>query len=544
MRRIFELLKIADVKSITIFSLVLLAVISSFFAIVPTNILGEISQRIIFLLSEGRGIDQIKTILIVYFIILVCGTIIRNVFCYLSSKFSNSIVFKIRNKSYSKLLKINNQRLNSMDMGLVTNMVFNNIERLELIFSTSLFTMLSDILDLLIMSIFIIKIDPIILVILLSVTPFTYYIAKKSGQEQKKLAIKKIASETNIINNLNDSYNNIDYIRVYYGEKREVDRFEDVTNDYRAISNMSDKKLSSFYVIEKTCRILGTVIALSYLTSNIINGKADTGSFLVIAMYSEKFFAPITNMIRYFQYLQKGFASIDNILEFLREENFKKYGFIEYKDIAPYLIFGEDLEVSVNGNKVATCNKFYIKDKTINLIEGDNGSGKSSLLKGLLGIYSIEKGRFYADNKFRNSEKLFSYSQQNAKLFNLSVIENCLYPLDLESADPNTIENVKELLCNLNFDDEQFYKIAGENGSELSGGEQKKITFIRSLINPAPLIILDEITSNIDINSIKVMEECIVDESKKRAVILITHQISDLIDSNTNNRVKIERSGI
>lgn len=192
MRRIFELLKIADVKSITIFSLVLLAVISSFFAIVPTNILGEISQRIIFLLSEGRGIDQIKTILIVYFIILVCGTIIRNVFCYLSSKFSNSIVFKIRNKSYSKLLKINNQRLNSMDMGLVTNMVFNNIERLELIFSTSLFTMLSDILDLLIMSIFIIKIDPIILVILLSVTPFTYYIAKKSGQEQKKLAIKKI----------------------------------------------------------------------------------------------------------------------------------------------------------------------------------------------------------------------------------------------------------------------------------------------------------------------------------------------------------------
>ncbi|WIV11350.1 ABC transporter ATP-binding protein [Proteiniborus sp. MB09-C3] len=541
MKRIIELLKISNVKLWTLFGILLLAITSSFFSILPTNILGETSKIIIDLLAGNGSVNTIKTILIIYVITLILGTIIRNVFCYLSSKFSNMIVFKIRNRTYSKLLKVNVNRLNEMDMGLVTNMVFNNTERLELIFSTSLFTMLSDILDLIIMSIFIIKIDPIILLILISVIPFTYFMAKRSGHEQKILAINRIDAGTKIINNLNDSYNNIDYIRVYNGEEREVKKFGQVNNEYRNISNMSDKKLSTFYVLEKTCRVIGTAIALSYVTFNIINGKVDTGSFLVIVIYSEKFFAPITNMIRYFQYLQQGFASIDNILAFLKEEDFIKYEFLKYKDTAPYLMSGEDLEISVNGNKVATCKNFNIKDKTINLVEGDNGSGKSSILKGLLGIYNIEKGLIYADKKLQYIEKIFAYSKQNAILFNLTVIENCLYPLDLESADSKTIETVKGFLSKLNFKDEQMYKIAGEGGCELSGGEQKKITFIRSMITPTPILILDEITSNIDAKSIQVMEKCIVEESKKRAIIYTTHQISNLISSHTKNIVKVER---
>ena len=66
--------------------------------------------------------------------------------------------------------------------------------------------------------------------------------------------------------------------------------------------------------------------------------------------------------------------------------------------------------------------------------------------------------------------------------------------------------------------------IVGESGSNLSGGEKKRIAFARAVLRPSKILLLDEITSNIDLENESIMTKLIVQESKKRCVVLITHK--------------------
>ena len=184
-------------------------------------------------------------------------------------------------------------------------MSFEKCDRLELVFSTSLFTLMSDIFDLVIMSIFLLRISPLVLLIFLLVLPITYTLARKSGFRQRELAQARIEIEKETINKLNESYNNYDVIRIFGGQVKEISQFRSYTQRDKDIANQSDKRLSQFFVSEKTIRILGTVIALSYITTQILQGKVDVANFVIVAIYSEKFFAPVTNIFVIY-IIQKG----------------------------------------------------------------------------------------------------------------------------------------------------------------------------------------------------------------------------------------------
>lgn len=151
-------------------------------------------------------------------------------------------------------------------------------------------------------------------------------------------------------------------------------------------------------------------------------------------------------------------------------------------------------------------------------MNGASGKGKSTLFKLLLQQLEPQKGTILIDGdniKQYNTDNLFSYLRQQGYMFDTSIKENIL--LGKEESD-----NFKEIIEKLNID-------LTKNINDLSGGEKQKIAIARLLVNPNPIILLDESFSNIDIASSKMILNSL-SKLENTMVIMITHRKQELED--------------
>lgn len=166
-----------------------------------------------------------------------------------------------------------------------------------------------------------------------------------------------------------------------------------------------------------------------------------------------------------------------------------------------------------------------IEEGKITGITGPNGSGKSTLLNIIGGIDKEYSGNVLYDEHSinREVERNMTYVFQKPYLFRRKVYENIAYPLRLRSIDRQEEQiKVKEVIKALEIEE-----LTEKKAHILSGGESQKVALARALVFNPKLLLLDEPTSNIDPESIKIMEREIVRFNKETnsTVIIVTHNL-------------------
>ena len=183
---------------------------------------------------------------------------------------------------------------------------------------------------------------------------------------------------------------------------------------------------------------------------------------------------------------------------------------------------------------VLNIESLEIKSGKITGIVGENGAGKSTLLNLISGIDNAFTGEIYYNNEKLNKkiQKSITLVFQKPRLLNTTVYKNLKYPLKIRNTkkqDINTkINNVLDLL--------EIKELKNKNANKLSGGEMQKVALARALVFKPKILMLDEATSNIDIESKKSIERIIINYNKceNNTVILISHdkeQIKSLCDN-------------
>ena len=169
-------------------------------------------------------------------------------------------------------------------------------------------------------------------------------------------------------------------------------------------------------------------------------------------------------------------------------------------------------------------------------IVGPNGCGKSTVVSLLLRFYDPRDGRItiggvdIRDTTQADLRSRIGLVIQNTVLFNQSIMENIRYG-DLEASDKQVIEAAKSALVDQFVDTHttQGYRtMCGENGSNLSGGQRQRIAIARALIRNPDIIIMDEATSQIDLESERMIHASLRSCIQGRTAILITHRASTL----------------
>ena len=255
-------------------------------------------------------------------------------------------------------------------------------------------------------------------------------------------------------------------------------------------------------------------------------------NYLDIVLYSSIFYLIIglLNNITESIVLYKVYeTSIDRVLDCLdvKEEvqektNFSSINKINYKNIS-----------------YKTNNKYLLKDISLEIKKGDiiyltgeSGLGKSTMMKLLLKYYNIEKGNILIDNiniKDLNISFLrdnITYISQNETLFQGTIKDN----LELITKDQEKIKEIAKITqlneflsqknINLNY-------VIEESGSNISGGERKKIILARGLLHFKDVLILDEVFNEISISEEGQILKNIISKYKNKIIIVISHRNSN-----------------
>lgn len=196
----------------------------------------------------------------------------------------------------------------------------------------------------------------------------------------------------------------------------------------------------------------------------------------------------------------------------------------------------QNVELTLGNKKIFDNASLYVNKGEHIIIRGENGSGKSTLLKVIAKILDIDSGQITYGLPSIDG---IMYVSQNTNLFNRSIYENIIYPMD----DAN-LEEVYELInifglnSLITSENDLFQKKPGDFGNKFSGGEKQKILIIRTLINRPHIILFDEITSSLDSNSTKVFYEMLNTRLSSSTVLFVSHD--DVVDSAFDRVLEID----
>ena len=273
---------------------------------------------------------------------------------------------------------------------------------------------------------------------------------------------------------------------------------------------------------------INTVYLISYLLCAIkIKDAMDSSKEGIMELY---YLTPMVNRIKEImtQKLQKGVK--------IELNNYD----IELKNV----YFSYD-----NESSVLEGISFKANQGEVTAIVGESGSGKTSILRLISRLYDYNTGEILIDGKDIkgiSTKSLFekiSVVFQDVTLFNTSIMEN------IRIGKQDATEDEVKLAAKLANCDEFIEKllkgyetIIGENGLELSGGQRQRLSIARAFLKDAPILILDEISANLDVDNEKKIQESLNRLIKNKTVIIISHRMKSI--ENVNKIVVIDKGKV
>jgi ABC-type multidrug transport system fused ATPase/permease subunit len=395
-----------------------------------------------------------------------------------------------------------------------------------------------------------------IMIILFSLFCITYYyvlmkVKKKSAEREKEEKVLMTHVDDVLSNSLSviackkidDEKEYLENKHVIYDEKIEEQMW------------YSSKGIYLFSFIVTAILVVYVYIILRFYQAKKITSQ-DTIKLVIIILFFIRYLKTtinrtVHNVILYGK-LTESEENIKNILNNIVRDGTKKNititGDIEFRNVSfeynsqdPKVINALKATNATNptNSKVPNANKekqksldnvsFKIKTLDRVAIIGTNGSGKSTIIKLIMGYYNVSSGQILhngvnvLDINREYLRSKIAIINQKVVLFNRSIIDNICYGNNIPK------EKVKQILKNLHIvrvfknQPQGLETLAGLHGSALSGGQKQIIYLLRCYLSNKPIIIMDEPTAAVDSTHKKYIMRMIDEMAKKSTLIVVTH---------------------
>ncbi len=297
------------------------------------------------------------------------------------------------------------------------------------------------------------------------------------------------------------------------------------TSKYLSINKA--KELSSYNFILD----LGYFSVLLVSSFFAFYAEIDIFMFIIIAIVSKEFYRPFHNMDMYYMYYIMGIDSYKRLKNTFNEKPIydNKNGKVPKKSNIDF----RAVSFKYEDNSFALKDlNFEIREKEITALVGESGAGKSTITNLLLRFYDVEKGKITIDGidikeiPYDELLKRVGLVLQNTQLFNNTIEEN------IRVGNKNaTMEEIIEASKKARLHDfvmslpDGYNTKVGEDASFLSGGQRQRISIARTFLKDSSILILDEITSNIDVVNEELIQEAITELAKNKTVIIVAHRL-------------------
>lgn len=298
----------------------------------------------------------------------------------------------------------------------------------------------------------------------------------------------------------------------------------------KAASRFKAKQLSIFgFLLD-----IGYLILLIEGTIFVVKGNLDVLHFIIFAVISKEFYKPFASMEQHYMYYVSAIDSYERLSRIL------------YADAIPDKVNGivpkdndiafENIDFSYEKDEFKMEKlSFSIAEKTMTALVGESGSGKTTITNLLLRFYDVHKGKItlggtdIRDIPYDELLDRISIVMQNVQLFDNTIEENIRV-----GKKGATKEEIIEAAKKARIHDfimslpKAYETDIGENGGLLSGGQRQRISIARAFLKDAPILILDEMTSNVDPVNESLIQDAITELAKNRTVLVVAHHLKTI----------------
>lgn len=491
-----------------------------------------------------ENLETKKDYLIMLCLGIVLFTLFRTSLQYLTNilyeKTSQGMIYKIRNYLYENVQRQDMRFYDRNRTGDLMTRLSGDLDMVRHAVAWIIKNFLEALSLFVISVVYFFMLDPLMAICLLALTPAIFFIAlafrKKVGPMyvdlRERLSILNTAAQENISGNR--------VVKAFAREDYEIEKFGEKNKDFSDANKKAAMTwLTYFPYLETTCQALG-VVMLFVGGIFVINGRMSFGEF---AAFNGMIWT-IENPMRMFgsliNDLQRFMASANKIIEvyYARPIIIDRPDAVDHKERFKGEIEFKNVSFKYDNTTVLENISFKINPGETVAIMGETGSGKTSLVNLIPRFYDATSGEVLVDGinvrmlKLNQLRGNIGMATQDVLLFSDTIDGNIAF--GNSSMPENEVKQYAKLAAADEFISKMqdgYETIIGERGVGLSGGQKQRISLARALAIKPAILILDDTTSAVDLETEKYIQESLKSLDFPCTKIIIAQRISSTKDA-------------
>lgn len=452
-----------------------------------------------------------------------------------ASKFSIKVQAVYKNTVAEKLYRLEYRYFDKNGSASVLNKVNSDIAEIDTLLNQNIPELCTNIVAMVTYAVYVGQINTGLLLLMLVSYPFVFWFTNKVVKKIQSLR-KVFRQKSDIITEISqDCISGILVLRAFGDEDYFQNKLNTAADDLVANEEKRVRITNNVLIVRRMLQWLPNIMCAVYAYFMVLKGNISLGELVVFLMILQRFVDSFIGVPFNLVDARENMVCVRRVEEILiqREETSGKEK--EGTASEDAIVF-EDVSFSYTDEKeVLRDLSFQIRQNTSVAFVGDSGGGKSTIFHLLCGFYPVEKGSYrlfgreFKEWDVQAARDRMSLVSQNVFLFPTTIMENVRYG-NQEATDEQIIQacrdaRIHDFIMGL---PEGYDSIVGERGILLSGGERQRISIARAFLKDAPILLLDEPTSAIDVETEALIKGAIDKLSHNRTCITIAHRLSTI----------------
>lgn len=512
----------------------------AFVSLTTLTVLGLMRPKLIRVLIDDVIYDS-KINLLPWIIAALIGIavgrgIFRFVQGYLSEKIAMNSIADIRKNLFNHLVKLPYSYYDKSRTGELMSRISSDVHSLKHLLRDALLRLYDSILTFSFVLVVLLRINWKLTLLSLATLPFLFLTTVKFAYKIRP-AYKKIREQmATMTTTIQENVTGVRVVKAFNTQEHEMDKFDEDNHNYLN-KMMNAVKIRATYM--PLMNFLGGISSLAVVWFGgyqTIMGNITIGELAEFYAYIGSLIWPIRRMAFLVNFFERSVAAGERIFEVLDTE-------IELKDKEDAISVDEikgniefdDVVFSYGENDVLQNINIKIDSGSNIGIIGETGSGKTSIINLISRFYDVQSGEVLVDEynvkdiKLEDLRKDIGIVRQDIFLFSDTIKNNISFG-NIDATDEQIIKAAKiakahEFIMEM----ENGYDTSiGERGIGLSGGQKQRIAIARALVRDPNILILDDATSSVDMETEHLIQQDMEQVMKNRTTIIIAHRIASV----------------
>lgn len=477
-------------------------------------------------------------VLYIMLIVMPIALAIRAVFefgqSYIMSDVGQRVIRDVRNQIYSKLQSLSLDYFTQKRSGELISRITNDVKLIENAVSYAVTDLIYQFFQVVCFAGLTFVINWRLALISVVVLPMVAGPMIVVGKVLRKLSRKSQEKMADINSLLVETFIGVRIVRAFCAENKETARFTMQNHDYYRLAMKSIKRMLVLGNVSELTGVAMALFVLFYSGRQVIAGSLSFGVFALFMAALLSLIKPFKKISQVSSIMQQALAASSRIYEILDSKPtvIEKPRAYELTGFNETIVF-DNVWFKYEENEVLKDINLEIKKGQILAIVGPSGSGKSTLVDLIPRFYDPRKGRIVIDGidlrdlNLKALRSQIGIVTQEIILFNDTIRANIAY--GNQNAGLQEIEGVAKAAFAHDFImrlPQGYDTCIGDRGIKLSGGERQRIAIARALLKNPPLLILDEATSQLDVESEQIVQQALDRLIQGRTVFVVAHRLS------------------